>query len=66
MYVKLIGLYGLDGHDAWYRKQGVYCFDFVHNKQFASDLTAEEVRSILQYWDWYCKQYNAKEMEVCS
>lgn len=65
MFVKMVGLYGLDdSHISYYRKQGRYCFDFVFDIEYASPLTEEECDKILDGADWYCKQYNANRLEV--
>ena len=43
MKVFIKNLYGIqDGKKAYYRKQGIGCFDFVNSIKFASDLTKEE------------------------
>lgn len=65
MKIAINNLYGIkDGHKAYYRKQGIYCFDFVNNIEYASELTQDEVDRIMKSADWYCKQYNASDMEV--
>ncbi len=61
MKIKMIGLYGMD-YEAWYRKQGTECFDFVNDRKYASDLTKDEVDNILKFSDFYIKQYGAKEL----
>ena len=61
--VFLKNLYGINnGSKAYFRKQGDGCFDFVWEKQFASELTADEVENIMSHKDWYMKQHNANEM----
>ena len=63
MKVYIKNLYGInDGKKSYYRKQGIYCFDFVNRKDFASDLTEEECGEILSHGLWYKKQYNANEI----
>ena len=44
---------------AWYRKQGRWCFDFVTSKEYASELTEEEVSLVLAAGDYYLKMYGA-------
>ena len=61
MYIKIIGLYGIPDHKAWFRKLGD-CFDFVNRKEFASNLTREETETVMAYSDWYCNQYDAEMM----
>ena len=64
MYIVIHNLYGLkDGRKAYYRKLGDR-FDFVPDKQFATDLTRQECEKIISNKDWYCKQYNASDMTV--
>lgn len=64
MKIKIINLYGIkDGCEAYYRKLGD-CFDFVSSIEYASDLTANEVNKVLEYRDWFLKQYNAEKMIV--
>ena len=64
MYIVIHNLYGLkDGRKAYYRKLGDR-FDFVPDKQFATDLTRQECEKIISHKDWYCKQYNASDMTV--
>lgn len=48
-----------NGRKAHYRKQGIYCFDFVNDKALATDLTEQEVSKILEHADYYLKQYGA-------
>ena len=62
MFIIMVGLYGIEGMVAYYRKNGD-CFDFVSDIKFASELTEEECERVLKYEDWYCKQYNADHME---
>lgn len=63
IYIK--NLYGLkDGRKAYYRKQGTYCFDFAWSKDYASDLSDQEVKNVLEHGDWYMQQYNADEIGV--
>lgn len=65
MKVYLKNLYGIkNGSKSYYRKQGKYCFDFCCKKEDASDLTKEEALRILDYADWYKKQYNASVMGI--
>lgn len=63
MLCVLHNLYGMDGRKAYFRKIGD-CFDFVNRKEFASFLTWEEAKRVLQYKEWYCKQYGASYMDV--
>ena len=63
MKVYIKNLYGInDDRKTYYRKQGNRCFDFVNQKKFASDLTAEEVEEILAYSDFYKNAYKATEI----
>jgi hypothetical protein len=62
VYVKMIGLYGLPNRNAYFRKQGSGCFDFVNDKKYASALTVPEAVKITLAADWYCKGYNAEKM----
>lgn len=67
MFVRMVNLYNktwnIQGHDAWYRKLGD-CFDFVNRKEFASDLTEEEARRVMEHADWFCNQYGAEKIIV--
>lgn len=63
IYIK--NLYGInDGTKAYYRKQGAYCFNFVSDKKYSSDLTKDEVKKIMQYAERYKNQYKASEIGV--
>lgn len=64
LYIKMIGLYGMPNHDAWFRKQGTGCFDFVNDKAYASLLTIQEATKIMAGADWYCKGYGAEKMVI--
>lgn len=64
MIVKMIGLYGLENQKAYFRKVGKYCFDFVNDKKFASDLSKEEAEKVMENKDWYLKNYNADIMFI--
>ena len=43
--------------EAWYRKLGKYCFDFVTLKEISTDLTAEQCAEILRHKDFYKNMY---------
>lgn len=47
MIVKMVGLYGLEDVKAYFRKIGSGCFDFTTKKKFASDLSAEEAKIVV-------------------
>lgn len=65
MYIAINNLYGIkDGRKAYFRKQGVGCFDFVNSKEYATDLTEDECRRIKKSEIWYCLQFNASHMTV--
>lgn len=63
MIIKMTGLYGLEYASAYYRKNGD-CFDFVRHLQYASELTKEEVETVLKHKEWYLKQFSAKDLTV--
>lgn len=63
MIIKMTGLYGYAHVSSYYRKDG-YCFDFVSDLQYASQLTKEEVETVFEHKDWYLKQYGAKNLVV--
>lgn len=63
MYVRMTGLYN-GNYEAWYRKQGDGCFDFVRNKKFASDMTEEECQDVINHKEFYFKQFNASGMVI--
>ena len=64
-YIYIENLYGInDGRKAYYRKQGIGCFDFVNSKEYASALTEEETEEIMSYADWYKNQYKASAMGI--
>lgn len=65
MYLKLVGLYGLDDCVAWFRQLGL-CYDFVNDKKYASELTPEYAERIISSKDYYIKQYNAKDLVIDS
>ena len=52
------------GRPAWYRKQGIYCFDFVTNIKHATSLTAEEASRIMDGKDFYLNFYGACALEI--
>lgn len=60
MYIKMIGLYGMENQKAYFRKVGDGCFEFCSNKKYASVLSKEEAKQVLEHKDWYLKQYNAE------
>ena len=60
MKIVMIGLYGIEGTRAYFCKVDDYCFDFTSDKKIASDLTEDEVKSVMRNKDWYLKQYNAE------
>ena len=63
IYIK--NLYGInDGTKAYYHKQGAYCFNFVSDKKYSSDLTKDEVKKIMQYAECYKNRYKASEIGV--
>jgi hypothetical protein len=65
MKVYIKNLYGFNnGKKAYYRKQGIYCFDFVNSIEFASDLTEEEANKVLAHGEWYKDQYKANEIGI--
>ena len=64
MKVKMLGLYGMNGTNAFFRKQGNYCFDFVSDEKLASDLSGEATQVILNGSDWYCKMFGADRLEI--
>ena len=64
-YIYIENLYGInDGRKAYYRKQGIGCFDFVNSKEYASALTKEETEEIMSHADWYKNQYKASAMGI--
>ena len=64
-YIYIENLYGInDGRKAYYRKQGIGCFDFVNSKEYASALTKEETEEIMSYADWYKNQYKDSAMGI--
>ena len=65
MKVYIKNLYGIkDGKKAYYRKQGIGCFDFVNDKKNASELAQEEANKVVEHLEWYKKMYNADEMGI--
>lgn len=65
MKVYIQNLYGMnDGNKAYYRKQGVHCFDFVNDKKYASNLSEDETKEILRYKSYYTKMYGALKMGI--
>ena len=63
MIIKMIGLYHMDHQKAYFRKIGD-CFDFVSRIEYASQLTKNEVESVLSQKNWYLDQYNAEMLVV--
>lgn len=63
MKIKLVGLYGINNCDAYYRKTG-HRFDFVKDRKLASELSPEEAYKLTQHTAQYLKQYNAEGLMV--
>lgn len=61
MYIKMIGLYGMENRKAYYHKIRDGYF-FASDKKYASNITREEAEKIMENQDWYLKQYNAEFM----
>ena len=61
MFVRMLGLYGGKDDEAWYRKLGD-CFDFVSNKEFATDISEDECKNVIAHKDFYLKQFDASKM----
>ena len=51
-------------YKAYYRKQGLYCFDFVTKKDLATDLTEQECERVVRNSDYYLKMFGARHMVV--
>ena len=51
-------------YKAYYRKQGLYCFDFVTKKDLATDLTQQECDNIIKNSNYYLDMFGAKKMYV--
>ncbi len=49
---------------AYFRNQGIGCFDFVSDKKFASKFTKEEAEAITKHTDYYIRMYGASEMAI--
>lgn len=49
-------------YKAYYRKQGLYCFDFTTDKRYATDLTDLECNKIVQNSEFYKKMYGVPTM----
>lgn len=65
MKIFIRNLYGFkDSRKAYYRKQGVYAFDFVSDESLASDLSADEAFKILEDADFYKYQYGADKIGI--
>lgn len=64
MYIKMVGLYEMENQKAYFRNVGDGCFDFVRDKNYASDLSNEEAEDIMKDKDWYLKNYGAEFMFV--
>ena len=62
--IRMNGLYGDDSMFAYYRADGD-CFNFCHTLENATKFdTHEAVEKIMQNQDFFCKQFNAKGLEV--
>lgn len=68
MYIKLLGLYHMDENNpkfsSYYQKVGTGCFQFVHTKTHATNLSQEECDAVMKYADDYCKMYGASKMVI--
>lgn len=61
--VKMNGLYKMKNCSAFYRKLGIYCFDFVSDASLATVFDdSNDVQNILIHKEYYLKQYNAIEL----
>lgn len=64
-FIYIENCYGINnGNRAYYRKSGDSCFDFTNSKEYASNLTEKEVEEIMQYAEWYKKQYAANRIGI--
>lgn len=63
MKIKIVGLYGINNCDAYYRKIG-NGFHFVKDRKLASELNSEEANKIMQHTTRYLKQFNAEGLMV--
>ena len=62
-FIYIENLYGINnGHRSYYRKSGDGCFSFTNSKEYASNLTEQEVDEIMKHADWYKNQYAASRM----
>lgn len=66
-YIRLVGLYGMPDHTAFYRKNGDcfdFCSDIAYATMFPDGRSNPEVQKILENSEWYCEQYNADRLEA--
>lgn len=52
------------GKKSWFRRIGIYGFDFVNDSTFASELTPEECEEVMKHSEWYLKIYGAESLDV--
>lgn len=66
MKIKMNGLYGIEKATAYLRLSGLNncCFDFVNDIKLATDLTEKQAEKEMSHSEWYCKQFDAKNLEI--
>lgn len=64
MKVKLCGMHGTDGVDAYLRLYDSGCFSFTPDVKLASELSVNEVDDVRQNTEWYLNTYNASKLVI--
>lgn len=64
MKIKMIGVYGVEDMESYFKSMGDGCFEFTWSEDWASDLTEEEAEKILANKSWYRNMYGAKDLVV--
>lgn len=67
--VKMVNTYGDNERHSYYRKQGIYCFDFVteYGKDMATRFeTRAEAEKIVERKDYYCNMFGANDLVIVA
>lgn len=65
--VRMSGLYGVNGYDAYFKEVGDHCFEFVSKLDYATKYdTTEECTRVLNGAKYYLKMYGAQTMNIMA
>jgi hypothetical protein len=64
MKIVIHNLYGRNDQSVAYMRKLGYCFDFVSLPTYATEMTAEECKDIMEHSEYYLDQYKASHMTI--